>query len=1350
VHLWATTDPNDVIGLVGDPRPWALWEQGQYAKLQDAVREHVVVVGARAALDVFDGNPPGRHAIIYADRRPSLSNAAVDIQALMVRTRNISYASTVSEAFDQCDQPTLHVLGGRNTWVAFMPYALVVHRLVLHDALHPTAGSIAFPAGTIPLQIDAHRPFPADGAAFYQETLFLHPKKAVTRTLPTLCDAPLDADGGDHEPSPMGGWHKRFRMARTRPALSAPEEAPQPARSTDDGQHDPELQMAIMLSLGYDPALLAGKYPDQPQSVLPQGKGGADGDDHARQGLLSECPLSWLAARCDIVLAGVLLAWMRPRDMMMLARASPNARFVMADLLTRNDDPNANGLAKLLGSGCRASTYLSIGVSHQPLLATLSPRDLAWPGKVGACWLLYATLPAMETLATRFEARVRDLVMHATGAPLSLSLVDLMPVGTRWPTEGLVSLMTWSMATRCGGVVRRCLDLAKRMTHHARLFARIGTGPDADLWESNRTLKKRRYAMAAHLVELLFGRPANDTNSGGENASGSGKRKRDGDRAFETPSAQRQRRLLESVPIERLCRLLEGDVWLPALDVALAAGRTRSRLLLRMACQLAMQNMRAGTSFVSGTSIVYALDGRDVVRQPHVRASVSALLADYALQGLLMGRRPDDPPALLPRPTLEEQVRYAARVYGSPEGVQEKDTVDAMDAVPQSEDPRIAFFKEVHTALIADALPLIADAHNGQATDIQLDLAQTLYAVASGTYGWYLEDVHSTGTQLVEGDPTCGPLAADALGQWVSAMVNKHIPREPCSHSGDAQHADVRGIESVNLAWPTRGQHDRLWTVASALLLSDRADTVEAFYRHLTPRSPQRYLVLSHPWPLSETKSLFDINDKPWCAHNRTSVHDARTGVPAAKQKGSADVARVTLEAVGSDSINTVQEQNDILSRLVRHEYDLFVSVIGHLETYELGNLARASSALGDAVACALAPNSHAHLDALCVDRGLLEYCLGVSPSSSKQKTWRPVKLAPWVLADSAASRMIVRLACDYVPYLEMVTEDAHECLAFIRAQFKAKLMLNVSPGQLKRLPEGNVIRLAYVDTLAQSHEHHKATYDNLDAIASVFVRLLVNTTIAAGALGCGHLLGRCIRIAARLCNLNKYWHSVPSTIPVGVRQGRLWDWARRCADAVRTGDPVSHDPSFGMRRRHDGWLPAGALAHAAGRLHSAPLWYAACTMASLVGDARAPFEDIFWIGATSRATLQGRIGAKEGKSDDDRMIEAHTVLIRALAHGICAGPPPADTILISTDAPDKGDDSLADAVRCTLEKDSFTHTQDLTWKSDRERLIELVNTYQHAALLIVHSGTNEARSVACHLVCAAQRLDSSIARWAL
>ncbi|AJF96811.1 dihydrofolate reductase motif-containing protein [Pandoravirus inopinatum] len=198
VHIVACTDSNDAITVDG-VLPWAFRAADQRDAIDAIVKDAPIVIGARST-SVFGGAPPGARVIILS--RSGTLPVGAWARAHVVQSPEAALAMCA-------DEPVLYVLGGASTFAAFVPYAAVVHRIVV-------AGHTV-------------RPWPQEAAIVHFPWL----GRAGGRT--TVC-GPLVAG--------RGGCSHQVRSDTLAPV----DRAPPPPPPADPLVDDPDLEQAKMLS----------------------------------------------------------------------------------------------------------------------------------------------------------------------------------------------------------------------------------------------------------------------------------------------------------------------------------------------------------------------------------------------------------------------------------------------------------------------------------------------------------------------------------------------------------------------------------------------------------------------------------------------------------------------------------------------------------------------------------------------------------------------------------------------------------------------------------------------------------------------------------------------------------------------------------------------------------------------------------------------------------------------------------------------------------------------------------------------------------------------------------------------
>jgi hypothetical protein len=183
---------SDVMGEPGGI-PRIFEASGQMDAIARAVEGHTVAVGRRAAI-AMGGRPPGGRVIVLSGAEPLWRYS--HHQRCNVECRpeglweGVAVARSVDDAFAQCTDDALYVLGGRATVEAFLPYASRVVRYVLRTAPvdpSPPPDAIYLPACTRPtgfMEV-SHATSTREGFSYAVETRGLDPECIAPAPNPT-------------------------------------------------------------------------------------------------------------------------------------------------------------------------------------------------------------------------------------------------------------------------------------------------------------------------------------------------------------------------------------------------------------------------------------------------------------------------------------------------------------------------------------------------------------------------------------------------------------------------------------------------------------------------------------------------------------------------------------------------------------------------------------------------------------------------------------------------------------------------------------------------------------------------------------------------------------------------------------------------------------------------------------------------------------------------------------------------------------------------------------------------------------------------------------------------------------
>jgi dihydrofolate reductase len=597
VHIIACTDSDNVIAVDG-ALSWAFRAAGHRATVDILVKGAPVIVGARST-SVFGGASPGARAIILS------RNGALPVGAWP----RAHVAQTPQDALAMCaDDAIVYVLGGVSTFAAFMPYAAVVHRIVVTrrgGCMWPTRGAIVrFPwLGRAKGMATVCDP-PVAGRGGCSYVVCTDTLAPVDSEPPLPPGDPFDGDDPELERAEMIGFYEdALRSATATPPSpcwsSSPAGASGPAQEVVDIAGNCTIDTDDLDWYGYEDSDGDNDSDNDYDSATDSDEGdrytsrdaveddsGDSLDDLEQDNVGSLCarrPTPWsgpkrpprgcmvsLLGHCDVALAAAVVARLDRRDLLSLWHASPRTRTVLVDVLTTGP-----------ASPCRALVHIGVAGRLCPYGTTdgaicVCPRDESPLERAGAASLWLNVLPRLES---KCALAVQTLCHPATS--LASPFVDY-EAGT------LERVATWAAVTRCGAALNVCLALADSLSAASMAYNRsegfvrraAGVGPVS--------------AWLADAMNAQAGQAADLANS---------------------------------------------DVWLPAIGLASAAGRLHSDLLLTLACQVAATNLVTGRRF--------AEQGRQVIEpvDPDERKSIACAKLLLALVcGLDEPRRPCDPP----------------------------------------------------------------------------------------------------------------------------------------------------------------------------------------------------------------------------------------------------------------------------------------------------------------------------------------------------------------------------------------------------------------------------------------------------------------------------------------------------------------------------------------------------------------------------------------------------------------------------------------------------------------------------------------------------------------------------------
>lgn len=585
VHIVVCTDSHDTIAVDG-ALPWLFRAGRQRASLDALIKDAPVVIGSRS-MSAFDGALPSSRVIILS--RGGASPVGAWSRAHLAQTPEAALAMCAGE-------PVIYALGGASTFAAFMPYAAVVHRIVVtgHGA----------------------RSWPPEAVVAYFPWL----GRAGGRS--TVC--------GPTVPGREGGCSHQVRSDTLAPCDPVP---PSPA-PVDPFAEDPDLEQAMMLSfyehaarsaapasLGSHSAMPAGTAAmttstsrdrtidtdDRYCCTCDDGDGNADDDwwiadddndtddDHDKEDdddtsddaekdarLSSRWPtprassprpprgcMIALLGRHNIALAGAVVARLDRADLLSLWRTSPGTRAVLVDVLTAGPSSPCSGTVHIAHHGGAEATMARA--------AQVCPQDEPRCRRTGAAWLWLDVLPRLQAKCAAAEQMLARPAAYSS----EVAFIDYIP-GT------LERVATWASATRCGAVVNACLAIGDSMSAASTAYNLSG-GFDARAASAS--------AVSMWLADAM----------GAEDGAAAD--------------------------------LATTDVWLPAIGLAIAAGRLRCELLLSLARRIAASNVATRRRFADAE--------RRAARPGHPGALAcitSARLILALLRGLAQTRHALDPP----------------------------------------------------------------------------------------------------------------------------------------------------------------------------------------------------------------------------------------------------------------------------------------------------------------------------------------------------------------------------------------------------------------------------------------------------------------------------------------------------------------------------------------------------------------------------------------------------------------------------------------------------------------------------------------------------------------------------------
>ncbi|AVK77542.1 Dihydrofolate reductase incomplete domain containing protein [Pandoravirus macleodensis] len=589
VHVVVCTDNNDTI-MVDGALPWSFRAAYQRAAIDDIVSHATVILGARST-HVFGGAPPGGDVIILSR----------DGTAPMGMWSRAHIARSPEAALAMCSrQSAVYVLGGASTFAAFMPYASVVHRIVVvaHGLeaapVPPGSAVVCFPwLGRAGGRTTRCKPLvPGRGGYSYQmrsDTLAPIDHKQFAAPASPPPGAPLSYEDADLEQAKMISFYQHamqtaLETTETLPGGGAPDDETLCEHIDDDDWYiGSDLCDDSDATAGSDDECRSSDDFDDYNDDGDDSSVWADsdeGDDPLAHRARSPCGSKRKMCGCmiarlgrhDGALAAAVIQRLDQCDLLALCRTSPDTRRVLADVLARVDGPLCSSdwvrmVAGRLGDG--QESHFQIWVS---------PCDMPLEMRAGAAWLLVCAVPRLQSKY----------------APVQQALNQQMPSSMVLPfaaygNDAIERALAWASATRCGAGINACLALSDSLSAASTAYA----------------VRLDRFAKCADDVDRVDAWLA-DVMGVAEGA---------------------------------VADLAVTDVWASALGLATAAGRLRSDLLLTLACWVAESNLATGRRFSHlGRRLVEPIDTGE-------RASLaSCRLIAAIVRGLSQARCASDPP----------------------------------------------------------------------------------------------------------------------------------------------------------------------------------------------------------------------------------------------------------------------------------------------------------------------------------------------------------------------------------------------------------------------------------------------------------------------------------------------------------------------------------------------------------------------------------------------------------------------------------------------------------------------------------------------------------------------------------
>lgn len=365
--------------------------------------------------------------------------------------------------------------------------------------------------------------------------------------------------------------------------------------------------------------------------------------------------------------------------------------------------------------------------------------------------------------------------------------------------------------------------------------------------------------------------------------------------------------------------------------------------------------------------------------------------------------------------------------------------------------------------------------------------------------------------------------------------------------------------------WRQRSWTMRAWTtVVPALAVAGAANFWAGLHVQRDPTSPL-------PVRLAKTKdAVLPVDDtRARVDHVSASLDDSAVPTTAGDRNHRDDNVAATV-ALADDvdyQETTTSEGGLTLLGLFEHEIDLCVEVAARLPPWDLVSLATASRGALKSVWAAVC---RASLDAS--DNRLAGVTCGASVYIGSGSS---VSLMPAPDAGFAYALGALMLTCHRMPRMEMMADDVKAL---------ASLTLDADDASER------------LDALERD--------PNLPA-------MLADTVAYAARLGCGAVIVRCLEVAGRMEDVVRHnGHYL-----VTIHRLGLWLNRQMCADRRA---PVTAGTG-------GAWLPAAALAYAAGRERSLALLSIACNRVHTIAAATTPATTIattFWGPAGRRVSL--------------------------------------------------------------------------------------------------------------------------------